>query len=191
MKLYDKRNDFNIPIAKFLFICSNIPTTPVYGVYISQLIRHPRACGSYYDFFDRGLLLARKLLNRTKGSYWLSWSHHFESFTVATMTWLTPTEYMYHKWPWICSVCHISTSRSFRYSWLVTGLVTRATRRVSLLEQELPILPEHLNSSPIFIWVRSLVFCVVFCRSLNIILYFFFCHYVVCPSSIYEFWLPL
>jgi hypothetical protein len=24
----------------------------------------------------------------TKGSYWLSGSHHVESFTVATMTWL-------------------------------------------------------------------------------------------------------
>jgi len=29
----------------------------------SQLIRYPRACGSYQDFLDRGLLLTRKLLN--------------------------------------------------------------------------------------------------------------------------------
>jgi hypothetical protein len=32
-------------------------------------------------------------------------SDGFKSFTVATMTWLTVTEYCYHKWPRICSVC--------------------------------------------------------------------------------------
>jgi hypothetical protein len=57
-----------------------------------------RACDSYQYFLDRGLLL-------TKGSYWLSWSHHIESFTVATMTWLTVMEYLCHKWPLICSTC--------------------------------------------------------------------------------------
>jgi hypothetical protein len=29
----------------------------------------------------------------------------FESVTVATMTWLAVTEYLCHKWPWICSIC--------------------------------------------------------------------------------------
>jgi hypothetical protein len=37
-KPYDKRDDFNLPIVNFPFICSNIPATPAYGVYISQLI---------------------------------------------------------------------------------------------------------------------------------------------------------
>ena len=32
---------------------------PAYGVYISQLIRYSRACGSYQDFLDRGLLLSQ------------------------------------------------------------------------------------------------------------------------------------
>ena len=63
-KLYDKRDDFNFPIVNFLFICSNIPAAPAYGVYISRLIRYSRACGSYHDFLDRGLLLTRKLLNQ-------------------------------------------------------------------------------------------------------------------------------
>ena len=44
-KLYDKRDDFNCPIVNFPFICSNIPETPAYGVYLSQLIRYSRACG--------------------------------------------------------------------------------------------------------------------------------------------------
>ena len=63
-KLYGKRDDFNFPIVNFPFICSNIPAAPAGGVYISQLIRYSRACGSYQDFLDRGLLLTRKLLNQ-------------------------------------------------------------------------------------------------------------------------------
>ena len=34
---------------------------------------------------------------------------------------------------------------SFTHSWNIFGFVTRATRRVPLVEQELPTLPEHLN----------------------------------------------
>ena len=65
-KLYDKRDDFNFPILNFPFICSNIPAVPAYGVYtgISQMIQYSRACGSYQDFNDRGLLLTRRLLNQ-------------------------------------------------------------------------------------------------------------------------------
>jgi hypothetical protein len=96
-QLYDKRDDFNILIVNFPFICSNIPAAPACEVYISQLIRYSRACGSYQDFLDRGLLLTRKLLNQ--GFPWLSWSHHFECFTVATMTWLTSMKYRCHKRP--------------------------------------------------------------------------------------------
>jgi hypothetical protein len=63
-KLYDKRDDFNFPIVNFPFMCSNIPAAPVFVVYISQLIWYSRACGSYDDFFDRELLVTRKLLNQ-------------------------------------------------------------------------------------------------------------------------------
>ena len=63
-KPYDKRDDFNFPIVNFQFICSDIPAEPAYGVYISQLIRYSRPCGSYQDFIDRGLLLTRKRPNQ-------------------------------------------------------------------------------------------------------------------------------
>ena len=53
----DTRDYFNFPIVNFPFICSNIAAAPAYGVYISQLIRYSRACGSYQYFLDRGLLL--------------------------------------------------------------------------------------------------------------------------------------
>jgi hypothetical protein len=48
---------------------------------------------------------------------------------------------------------------------LITGFVTRLTRRVSLVEQELPTLPGHLNSPPVFSGIRvtrSLVLYVCF-----------------------------
>ena len=67
-KPYDKRDHFNFPIVNFPFICSTIPEAPAYGVYISQFMRYSRACGSYQDFLDIGLLLTRKLLNQ-----WFLW----------------------------------------------------------------------------------------------------------------------
>ena len=63
-KLYDKRDDFNFLILNFPFICSSIPPAPAYGVYLSQLIRYSRTCGSYQAFLDRALLVTRKPLNQ-------------------------------------------------------------------------------------------------------------------------------
>jgi hypothetical protein len=59
----------------------------------------------------------------------------------------------------------VSTSRFFPHSWLITGFITRLTRHVPLVEQELLSIPEHLNSPPVFSGVcitRSLVLCVCF-----------------------------
>jgi hypothetical protein len=49
-KLYDKRDDFNFKIINFSNMCSNVPASPAYGVYISQLIRYARASSNYSDF---------------------------------------------------------------------------------------------------------------------------------------------
>jgi len=35
-KLYDKRADFNFSIINYPFFDSNIPSSPAYGVYMSQ-----------------------------------------------------------------------------------------------------------------------------------------------------------
>jgi hypothetical protein len=98
---------------------------------------------------------------RTNVSYWLSWSHHFERFAVATMAWLTVMEYLCHEYVPLV----VSTSRSFPHSCLITVFVARLTRRVPLVEQELLPFPEHLSSSPVLSGVRvtrSLVLCVCF-----------------------------
>jgi hypothetical protein len=58
-KIYDKRNDFN-----FKIMCSNIPASPAYGVYISQLIRYARASSNYSDFLKRHLHLRNRLLDQ-------------------------------------------------------------------------------------------------------------------------------
>ena len=82
----------------------------------------------------------------------------------------------------------VNTSRFFPHSWLITGLA-RLTRRVSLVEEELSTLPEHLSSPPVHV-TRSLVLyiclvdrCLSFCT-------FSLDHCFVCSPSIYGFWLP-
>ena len=59
--LYDKRDDFNFHITNFPFLSSNIPSSPAYGVFISQLIRYARACSSYECFILRAVRLSNKL----------------------------------------------------------------------------------------------------------------------------------
>ena len=45
-------------------MCSNIPASPAYGVYISQLIRFARASSHYSDFLKRHLHLRNRLLDQ-------------------------------------------------------------------------------------------------------------------------------
>ena len=62
--LYDIRDDFNFHITNFPFLSSNIPSSPAYGVFISQLIRYARACSSYECFILRAMRLSNKLLGQ-------------------------------------------------------------------------------------------------------------------------------
>ena len=63
-KIYDKRDDFNFKIINFPNMCSNIPASPAYGVYISQLIRYARASSNYSDFLKRHRHLRNRLLDQ-------------------------------------------------------------------------------------------------------------------------------
>ena len=62
--IYDKRDDFNFHITNFPFLSSNNPTSPSYGVFISQLIRYARACSWYGCFILRATRLSNKLLEQ-------------------------------------------------------------------------------------------------------------------------------
>jgi hypothetical protein len=111
-----------------------------------------------------------KLLNQRFIMVKFKWSLRKWRFRIATMTWLTVTEYLCHKWPRKCSVCH---NHICSHSWLITRFVTRVTRRVPHVLQELltheftPVVSEvHVG--------QSLVFCVVYCRLSFVLLSSFF-----------------
>ena len=75
----------------------------------------------------------------------------------------------------------------------VLNFVTRLTRLVPLVDQELLTLPEHLSSPSVFSEfhvTRSLVLFVCFVDRCLSFCTFSFGHCVFC-SSIYGFWLPL
>ena len=57
-------DDFNFHITNFPFLSSSTPSSPAYGVFISQLIRHARACSSYECFILRAVRLCNKLLGQ-------------------------------------------------------------------------------------------------------------------------------
>ena len=61
-KIYDKWDDFNFEIVNFPFLDGDVPHSPSYGVYISQLIRVARVCSNVDDFNNRNLFLTAKSL---------------------------------------------------------------------------------------------------------------------------------
>ena len=63
-KIYDKRDDFNFEIVNFPFLDGDVPRSPSYGVYISQLIRFARVCSNVDDFNNRNYFLPAKLLKK-------------------------------------------------------------------------------------------------------------------------------
>ena len=75
----------------------------------------------------------------------------------------------------------IHMSLSLASTWISNA--TGATRRVPPIKEELPTLPEHLNSPLAFSGVRvarPFIFCVVFCRMLSVFLSF--CWPLCCQS---------
>ena len=63
-KIYDKRDDSNFEIVNFPFLDGDVPRSPSYGVYISQLIRFARVCSNIDDFNNRNLFLTAKLFKQ-------------------------------------------------------------------------------------------------------------------------------
>ena len=63
-KIYDKRDDFNFEIVNFPFLDGDVPRSPSYGVYISQLIRFAKVCSNVDDFNNSNLFLTANLLKQ-------------------------------------------------------------------------------------------------------------------------------
>jgi len=65
IKIYDRRADFDFDIVNFpsrFRLDDDIPSSPSYGTYLSQLIRFARVCNKVEDFNDRNYIISRKLL---------------------------------------------------------------------------------------------------------------------------------
>jgi hypothetical protein len=135
------------PLWTFHLYVATFHQPPAYGVYISQMIRYSRACGSYQDQ-DQGFMLTRKLLNQG-------------FLLVKLKSSLRKIDGRYHdlvdrygisvsQWPRICSTSRkhfpvlSSSTTYYRFG-------TRLTQRVPLVEQELPTLPEHMSSPPVLV----------------------------------------
>ena len=63
-KIYDKQDDSNFEIVNFSFLDGDVPGSPSYDVYISQLFRFARVCSNVDDFNNRNLFLTAKLLKQ-------------------------------------------------------------------------------------------------------------------------------
>ena len=47
--VYDKRDDFGLPIVNFPILIGYVPRLPSYGIYISKVVRFARSCTSVLD----------------------------------------------------------------------------------------------------------------------------------------------
>ena len=65
-------------LLNFPFLCGNIPQSPSYGVYISQLIRYARASTLYDDILSRRCRLPSKLMKQ--GYEWFKFISAFKKF---------------------------------------------------------------------------------------------------------------
>ena len=59
-KINDKQDDFNFEIINIPFLDGDVPHSPSYGVYISQLIPFARVCSHVDDFNNRNKFLTFK-----------------------------------------------------------------------------------------------------------------------------------
>jgi len=166
-KLYDIRDDFNFPNVNIFYLyAATFQQHPNidYTMYISHLTRYSRACSSYHDLIADCLLLMRKLLDhgflvvKLQSSLRMVHGRHRDLVT----------EYLCHKWPRISSICRIhypvlSSFMSYHgyHMWITNCLPFRSTW----------VNPRLIVG---FVFIDSLVFCVMFCRSLFVLLSFFF-----------------
>jgi hypothetical protein len=173
-KLLNRRDDYKFPLVNFPLKCCNIPTARVYEIYILSVdtVPYSKACGSYPDFLAKGLMLTRKLLK------WLSWSHYFERFMLAIMTWLNIRAYLYQLLNIRAYLYQLLNIRAYLYQLLniraylyqllqrisclfrslisvlifclreITGFITRIIRRKPLVEEEGHTRQEH-QSPPV------------------------------------------
>ena len=94
-KIYDKWDGFNFEIVNFPFLDGDVPRSPSYDAYISQLIRFARVCSHVDDFNNRNSFLTSKLLkqglhyHKLRKAFSKFYYRHSE-FIVNCHIWLKP-----------------------------------------------------------------------------------------------------
>ena len=81
-KIYDKRDDFKFEIVNFPFLDGDVPRSPSYGVYISQLIHFARVCSNVNGFNNRNFFLTAKFLKKVIDI--IKFEKHFLNSTSGT-----------------------------------------------------------------------------------------------------------
>jgi hypothetical protein len=134
------------------------------------------------SFFLIDYLLQYKYLNSITVCRWLSWSHQFESFMVATVM-----EYLCHKWPRICSTCrkHFPVLSSFmtyprdcNYINTTSATSGAGTANPSGAPEFTPVLSGVRVT-------RSLVLC-MFCRSFFVLLSLWYLQTLLLPAVMFR-----
>ena len=77
-----KSNDSDFEIVNFPFLDGDVPHSPSYGVYISQLIRFARVCSNIDDFNNRTLFMTTQLLKQDI----IKFEKHFLNSTTDTQS---------------------------------------------------------------------------------------------------------
>ena len=77
-----KSNDSDFEIVNFPFLDGDVPRSPSYGVYISQLFRFARVCSNIDDFNNRTLFMTAKLLKQDI----IKFEKHFLNSTTDTQS---------------------------------------------------------------------------------------------------------
>ena len=80
--IYDKRDDFNFHITNFPFLSTNIPSSPAYVVFISNLYGTPGlASGLNISFWGPGDF---QVSYSNRNTTWNAWNRYSGSFMVDT-----------------------------------------------------------------------------------------------------------
>lgn len=118
-----------------IYIQQHSSSTYIWRIYVSQLTRHSRTPKSYKNFLDKVLLLINAKTTGSMGSYWLRCFHHY----LVNPYWIYVSQMN-------MDITIVTNPSSFQFSWLITELLTKVTRRVISMEQEVLTLLDQLSS---------------------------------------------
>ena len=83
MFLYDKRDDFPFKVQNYPHLDSNVPCMPIYGLYISQLLR-------FFNWW-KDLLFLTFMTNVINKIHKDKWSERMKQFYSNTFRRITPS----------------------------------------------------------------------------------------------------